>query len=48
MRVLTIPVRGELYFSMLTSDQLWNEGQVRDLRGGPAELKDDDEWDEVD
>lgn len=32
---------------MLTGDQLRNERQVGDLSGGPAELEDDDEWDEV-
>lgn len=32
---------------MLTGDQLWNERQVGDLGGGPAELKHDDERDEV-
>lgn len=42
-----IPVCGELYFSMLTGDQLRNERKVGDLRCGPAELKDDDERDEV-
>ena len=44
---LNVPVRSEFYFSVFTGDQLWNERQVGDLCGGPAELKDDDEWDEV-
>ena len=33
---------------MLTGDQFWNKGQVRDLCGGPAKLKNNDERDEVD
>lgn len=32
---------------MLTGDQLWDERQVGDLSGGPAELKDNDERDKV-
>lgn len=42
------PVRSEFHFSVLTADQLGNERQVGDLRGGPAELKDDDERGKVD
>ena len=42
-----LPVCSELYFSMLTGDQLWNEREVGDLCGRPAKLKDDDERDEV-
>lgn len=43
-----LPVCSELHFSMLTGDQLWDERQVGDLRGGPAKLEDDDEWGKVD
>lgn len=32
---------------MLTSHQLGDQGQVRNLNGGPAKLEDDDEGDEV-
>lgn len=42
-----LPVRRELHFIVLTGDQLRDERQVRDLRGGPAELEYDDEWREV-
>ena len=47
MCAYSVPVRSEFYFSMLTGDQLWNERQVGDLRGGPAKLKDYDERDEI-
>lgn len=41
------PVRSELHPGMLTSHQLWNQGQVRNLNSSPAKLEDDDEWSEV-
>lgn len=41
------PVGGELHLGVLAADQLWDEGQVGDLRGGPAELEDDDKGHEV-
>ena len=43
-----IPVSSELYFSVFTGDQLRYERQVWDLRGGPAKLEYDDEWNEID
>ena len=32
---------------MLTGHQLWDEGEMGDLGGGPAKLEDDDEGDEI-
>lgn len=41
------PVGSELHSVMLASHELWNQGQVRNLSGSPAELEDDDERNEV-
>lgn len=41
------PVRGELHPGMLTSHQLRNQGQVRNLNSSPAKLEDDDERSKV-
>ena len=44
---VTSPVRGELHLVALAGHELWDERQVWDLSGRPAELEDDDEGGEV-
>lgn len=46
MRVRS-PVGGELHLGLVAGDQLWDEGEVGDLCGGPAELEDHDEGREI-
>ena len=41
------PVRSELHLGALAGHQLWDQGQVWDLSGCPAELEDDDKGGEV-
>jgi len=41
------PVGSELHLGLVAGDQLWDEGEVGDLCGGPAELEDHDEGREI-
>lgn len=45
---VTPPVRSEFHLVTLAGHELWDEGEVWDLSGCPAELEDDDEGGEVD
>lgn len=43
----TSPVCSQLHLAALSGHQLRDEGEVRDLSGGPAKLEDDDEGGKV-